>query len=170
MRTTANNHPMKTSTLILLLMLLASSAFAQKKGKIDPKDVRIDSLTEVNAAITAKLDSVTRSLTLYHGVYDTVRTKVFKYAFEPDRTAVLIDSLAMSRDATLSGLSASAAVQKDTIAALRAENLKMQQAMGPEAQKTAAVAELKALKELLDMKAITQAEFDTRKATLVEKL
>jgi septal ring factor EnvC (AmiA/AmiB activator) len=165
---------MKPTMLLLLMMLLASSAFAQKKGKVDPKDVRIDSLTQVTHALTMQLDSVSKQLTMYHGVYDAVKTKVIKYDFKPERTGALIDSLRTSRDASFSGLNATSAALTDTVATLRAENAKLQAtiaaATDQAAQKATAIADLKELKGLLDQKIITQAEFDSRKAKLVEKL
>lgn len=165
---------MKTNMLIALMMLMASSAFGQKKGKVDPKDLRIDSLTQVNKALTMRLDSVSKDLAVYHGVYDAVKTKVVKYDFKPERTSELIDSLRTSRDATFTGLNATTAALTDTIATLRAENAKMKALIDSEAARAAekdkAVSDLRELKSLLDQKIITQEEFDARKVKLVEKL
>ena len=165
---------MKTSALFLLMMLLASSASAQKKGKVDPKDLRIDSLTQVTKSLTMQLDSVSKDLALYHGVYDAVRTKVIKYDFKPERTSALIDSLRTSRDATFTGLNATSAALTDTVGMLRAKNMELQAVIASTndqaAQKAAAIADLKELKGLLDSKIITQGEFDSRKAKLVDKL
>ncbi len=91
--------------LLLLSLLVATQSFAQKKGKVDPKDLTIDSLKTVN-------DSLSKSLDKYYGVYTVVKEKVFKYEFDPANTAKLIDSLRAHRDSTFT------LTLKDTVAIL----------------------------------------------------
>ena len=77
--------------LILLILILATvQAFGQKKGKVDPKDATIDSLTKASAMLTVQLDSTTKASNAlamsldsvskerdtYYGVYTTVKDKV----------------------------------------------------------------------------------------------
>ena len=50
---------MKIVILTLCLTLTSTFVFSQKKTKEDPKDLKIDTLTNVNKALTIKLDSVT---------------------------------------------------------------------------------------------------------------
>ncbi len=70
------------SYFLLLLLLIATQTFAQKKGKVDTKDFTIDSLKTVN-------NSLSKSLDQYYGVYTAVKEKVFKYEFDPANTAKL---------------------------------------------------------------------------------
>lgn len=168
---------MKPAALLILSLFLATSVSAQKKGKVDAKDLRIDSLTQVTRTLTTQLDSTNKELARYHGVYDAMKTKVIKYDFAPERTGALIDSLRAGREEAFSGMVSAQDAQaaaSDTVTALRAEIEKMKAAATSEEekakQKAAAVADLKELKSLLDQKIITQAEFDSRKVKLLDKL
>lgn len=184
---------------LLLLLLIATQTFAQKKGKMDPKDVTIDSLKAVS-------DSLSKSLDKYYGVYTAVKEKVFKYEFNPANTAKLIDSLRAQRDTTFSH------TLKDTVNMLTKASVKLKTQVdslteavgklslyieqskgltipadvsvekiikekpksaaeaGAEADKAKVIADLKQLKELLDAGIITQQEFDAKRAKLIEKL
>src|SRR5262245_49235109 len=92
--------PMKHSIAFLLLLFLSLPAAAQKKGKVDPKQVTIDSLMKVTseqaAALTAanaRMDSTSRELARYQSMHKAIQEKVIKYDFAPERTDELIDSL-----------------------------------------------------------------------------
>ena len=174
--------------LFLFLLLLASfQAFSQKKGKIDPKDLQIDSLTQVTVmlsgeleeanqsseALSMKLDSVSKDRDKYYGSYKSMRDKVVKYNFDPARTSILIDSLKMNRDSILNLNKLATASLNDSIKILQAENAKLQGTIttmaAADADKEKIVAELKQLKELLDSKIITQEEYDAKKTKLMAK-
>jgi hypothetical protein len=161
---------MKKSIFFLLMLLVATLGFGQKKGKPDPKDLKIDSLTKSTAALTMQLDSVSKDREMYYGVYTAIKDKVIKYNFKPTRTSSLIDSLRESRDSTFALSSASL---KDSISALKTDNGKLKitvdSLLKADADKTKLVTELKQLKDLLDAKIITQAEFDSKKNALMEK-
>jgi hypothetical protein len=171
---------MKYFTL-LLLFLAATPVFGQKKGKTDPRDLKIDSLTKSSAILNTQLDSTSKELEKYYPVYATLKEKVFKYNFDPAKTSFLIDSLRTTRDSTFTQLSSTL---KDSITVLKKENKKLRATLDSlglggdpsaalaklDAEKTKAVADLKQLKELLDAKIITQEEFDTKKKKLLEKL
>ncbi|HZV43745.1 MAG TPA: SHOCT domain-containing protein [Saprospiraceae bacterium] len=173
---------------ILFLMLLVSvPVFSQKKGKVDPKDLQIDSLTQVtvmlsgqldeasqsSAALSMKLDSVSMDRDKYYGSYKAMRDKVVKYNFDPARTSLLIDSLKMNRDSILNLNKLATASLNDSIKVLAAENAKLQSTItamaAADADKEKIVAELKQLKELLDSKIITQEEYDAKKTKLMAK-
>jgi len=173
---------------ILFLMLLVSvPVFSQKKGKVDPKDLQIDSLTQVtvmlsgqldeasqsSAALSMKLDSVSMDRDKYYGSYNAMRDKVVKYNFDPARTSLLIDSLKMNRDSILNLNKLATASLNDSIKVLAAENAKLQSTItamaAADADKEKIVAELKQLKELLDSKIITQEEYDAKKTKLMAK-
>ena len=172
---------MKIIFLVLLSLLVTSQAFSQKKGKVDPKDVTIDSLTKITIGLSGKVDSLTKSnasLTMdldstskvFDSLYIPIKNKVIKKDFDPNRTSVIIDSLRTSRDATLAGLQTT---MTDSVTVLNAEITKLKTTIATmeaaKANKEALVAELKQLKELLDGGMISQAEYDAKKAKLMEK-
>ena len=76
---------MKKALLLLSMLVIALFAFSQKKGKVDPKDVKIDSLTKVTSALTVQLDSVSKDREIYYGLYTVIKEKVIKYKFDPQR-------------------------------------------------------------------------------------
>jgi hypothetical protein len=162
---------MKTLFTILLVLLISLQSVGQKKGKVDPKDLKIDSLTKASAALTLQMDSINKDLAIYKGVYTSLKEKVFKYDFNPAKTSSLIDSLKTTRDSTFSS---SSAILKDSLSVVKKKNLKLQATIdslgSSDLVKAKTVSDLKQLKELLDAKIITQAEFDAKKTKLLEKL
>lgn len=166
---------MKTNIILIVLFLAAFQCFAQKKKKADPKDVKIDSLTKTSAALSVKLDSVSKSQQVYYGVYTTLKEKVLLHDFDPAKLPQIIDSIRVSRDSTASVLAAPNASMKDSIKVLRKENLMLTarldslNAGAASVDKSKLVAELKELKGLLDAKIITQAEYDAKKNKVMEK-
>lgn len=166
--------------LLLLLLLIATQAFAQKKGKVDPKAVQIDSLMKASVAFSAQADSlliVSDSLSKYRekyiGLYTTIKDKVLKRDFDPAKMSQIIDSLAAGRDSTYSVLSTSSTALMDSLNTLKQENAQMKTMLGSmteeEAAKNKLVNELRLLKELLDANILTQTEFDSRKAAVLKK-
>jgi hypothetical protein len=167
--------------LSILLLLASFQMFSQKKGKVDPKDLKIDSLSKASTALSLQLDSTSKELVTYFAVYTTLKDKVFKYDFDPAKTSTLIDSLRTTRDSTFTSLSSSL---KDSISVLKKTNMELKAALDSlglgddpaaalakqDAAKAKAVTDLKQLKELLDAKIITQEEFDTKKKKLLELL
>jgi len=172
---------MKILITILLLLLFTMQGFGQKKGKVDPKDLKIDSLTNASVVLKLKLDSTSAELTKYMEVYTTLTEKVFKYNFDPAKTSFLIDSLRTTRDSTFFSASA---VLSDSISVLKQQNAHLQATLDSlglgsdpvmamavhQQEQTRAISELKDLKGLLDANIITQAEFDAKKSKLLEKL
>lgn len=173
--------------LACLLILASLQGFSQKKGKVDPKDVAIDSLTTVNTMLTTQLDStnkvaaslsmnldsVAKELVVYKGLYATIKEQVVKHDFDPAEMGTIIDSLKTSREASISGLTETSKTLSDSISVLSKENAALKEMMTilqeDEGNKEKLVAELKQLKELLDAKIITQAEFDEQKTKLMAK-
>lgn len=173
--------------IILMLLLSTLNAFGQKKGKVDPKDVAIDSLSRTitlistqldstkskNSALTMQIDSVQKVNSTYQTMYTEIREKVVMHDFNPAETAKLIDSLHITREAVLSDLTSKNKLLTDSLTSLQkqATDLKIavEQLKAAEADKAKLVAELKQLKELLDAKIITQAEFDEKKSSLLAK-
>lgn len=175
--------------LILSLSFLFASVYVygQRKSKVDPKDAQIDSLMKTNKSLTLQIDSVSRELVKYTGVYDAIKEKVLHYKFDPTRSAYLIDSLKTSRDSTSALLSF---VPKSTTASdslylvlkestlLKARIDSIMVAWGKEKsaltaeeiEKAKAVGNLKQLKELLDSKIISDAEYVALKKKYLEKL
>jgi hypothetical protein len=166
--------------LSLLFLLAGTCVYSQKKSKVDPKDAQITTLTH-------QLDSVSKELVKYVGVYNAIKEKVLHYNFDPTRTAYLIDSLKTMRDSTAALL---AAVPKSTSTSdslymvlkestmLRAKIDSIKVAWGKEKsaisaeelERAKALGGLKELKELLDTKIITDVEFVALKKKYLDKL
>jgi hypothetical protein len=178
---------MKILILSLSLLLASTYVFSQKKSKVDPKDAQIDSLKQTSKVLTLQLDSVSRELVKYVGVYDAIKEKVLHYNFDPTRTAYLIDSLKATRDSTSNLLSAAPkstatsdslymVLKESTLLKAKIDSIKVvwqkeKSAVPPEElERAKALSGIKQLKELLDTKVITDAEFLTLKKKYLEKL
>lgn len=161
-------------TYILVILLFATfQGFGQKSKKQDPKDLKIDSLSKANSALSVQLDSVSKDQKLYYGLYTTIKEKVILQDFDPAQMPQIIDSLRAGRDATFAGLTAASESLRDSLAMLNKENsnlkAKLDSLTVSEGDKTELIAELKQLKELLDTKIITQAEYDAKKKVVMDK-
>jgi hypothetical protein len=178
---------MKILVVTIAVLLNSFQVFGQKRTKADPRDVQIDSLTQVSKDLTLQLDSVSGELVKYVSVYNTLREKVLHYNFDPTKTAFLIDSLKASRDSasalllvipksTSSTDSISRILTENKILKTRIDSLLSAQAKGTasiplqDIEKANAVSNLKQLKELLDAKIITDEEFLILKKKYVDKL
>lgn len=168
------------SFIVIILLFAVIQGFSQKKKKVDPKDVRIDSLTQANAALTIKLDSVSKDRKLYYGVYTTLKEKVLLKDFDPAKLPVIIDSIRASRDSTSSLLAAPIAPLRDSLAMVTNENTALKAKVDSMSaslntyvnngvDKSKLTAELKDLKSLLDNKVITQADYDAKKKLVMDK-
>lgn len=161
--------------LSVVLLLVAFQGFGQKKKKQDPKDIKIDSLTRVNSTLSVQLDSVSKDQKLYYGLYTTIKDKVILHDFDPAKMPQIIDSLKAGREATVAGLTAASASLRDTLTILNDENNKLKAKLDSltvgsrGADKSALISELKSLKELLDSKILTQAEYDAKKKIVMDK-
>jgi len=163
-------------TYILVILILASfQGFSQKKKKPDPKEIKIDSLNKVNNTLSVQLDSVSKDQKLYYGLYTTIKEKVIMKDFDQAKMPQIIDSLRAGRDATFAGLTAASASLRDSLALLNQENKNLKAKLdsltvgGVGGDKSKLIAELKQLKELLDAKIITQAEFDGKKKKVMDQ-
>ena len=177
---------MKIFIISLALLMATLSGFSQKKGKVDPKDAKIDTLTKANAMLTKQLDSANKELVKYVGVYNAISDKVLHYKFDPTRTSYIIDSIKASRDSSFAALSRTSKTQpsSDSIYKLVIENKMLKAAIDSikagwgnekttlprEIEKAGAISNLKQLKELLDAKIITEAEFISLKQKYIIKL
>jgi len=172
---------MKKLVFLLLLVVVAAQVFGQKKKKQSEEEIRIDSLTTAVSTLTLQLDSVSGQLdsvskdyTKYFSVYTVVRDSVIKYNFDPSKTTALIDSLKTSRNSAFAEVNAVTGSLKDSISLLLANKGKLQiiidsLSVKKEVDITKMAADLKVLKELLDSKTLTQAEFDMQKNAILEK-
>ena len=167
---------MKIMILSLALLMVSVQGFGQRKSKEDPKDAQINTLT-------LKLDSVSKELVKYVAVYDTLKMKVIHYNFDPARTSYLIDSLKMRPiDSTYIKMAANYA---DTILVLKKENNLLKAHISAtdsefeknktfmtqeEIDKAKSISSLKQLKEMVDAKIITEAEFIALKKKYLDKL
>jgi hypothetical protein len=171
---------MKTYAFLLLAVLMTIPAYGQKKGKVDPKDVTIDSLIMVNKGLTGQLDSAAMDLdatlidlAIYKGVYTVFKDKVVKEDFDPANTGMIIDTLMAAREAEVAELNAQIKSLRDSVTVLQTDNVRLQAALDQmvagTTNKDEIIEELKQLKELLDAKIITQDEYDSKKVKLLEK-
>lgn len=166
---------MKILIVSITILLVSVQVFGQKKSKEDAKDVQI-------AALTRQLDSLSKELVKYTGVYDTLKKKVIHYNFDPGKTSFLIDSLSSLRGSSSMLLTNA---YTDSIAVLKKENLAMKTTINfansdaekaklfmtqEEIDKAKVVGILKQYKDLLDNKVITDAEFLVLKKKYLEKL
>jgi hypothetical protein len=177
---------MKKLVFLLVIILATLQTFAgEKKSKVDPKDAKIDTLTMQNKSLTAQLDSVSGELTRYTGMYGVLQEKVFHYNFDPAKTSFLIDSLRSSRDSVSVLAAGTKSMASDSVLMLIKDNKTLMAKIDSikiawEKEKTFIPAEeienakvitgLKQLKELLDEKIISDAEFITLKKKYVMKL
>ena len=179
---------MKNPILFVLAMLLGLQAIGQKKmSKEEAAALEVDTLTRINKELTVKLDSVNtgykaqtmaldsvnKSLTANRMLYAAVKEKVMKRDFDPNRTAVLIDSLQAVRSGPLGGLTKEAQMLSDTMNVVQAENASLKASLaewkGRAAINEQVAKELEQLKGLLDQKIITQTEFDIRKSKVMAR-
>ena len=173
--------------MVLFIFLAASPVFGQKKSKGDTKDAQIDSLTQVSKSLTLKLDSANGELIKYASVYNTIKEKVFHYNFDPTKLSFLIDSLRAYNDSTslLLSVMPKSGVSADSVFLLVKENNLLKATIdsmkiawesnrvaqsSEEIERSKAISNLKQLKELLDAKIITEAEFITKKTKYLDKL
>lgn len=178
---------MKILIIFLSLLLSVNLAFGQKKSKVDPKDTKIDSLTKVTQKLSVKCDSVSGELIKYKGLYDAIKEKVLHKDFDPTRSAFLIDSLQASRDSATAYLSKipKSTTASDSVIVLLKENAALKAEIAnnkavseknaadlndPDVEKAKAISDLKELKDLLDAKIITPAEFTLQKKKYLDKL
>jgi hypothetical protein len=178
---------MKHASLLVLLLLMTATTYAQKKGKGDPTTLRIDSLTQANQVLTLQvdslakvqgaqalvLDSVSKHLKGHELMYTAIKEKVVKRDFDPASADALIDSLKAARDQSLAQLTTESQVLTDSIGVLKEENERLKASVATweanSASNEAVVHDLEQLKALLDQKIITPIEFDQRKARLMAK-
>lgn len=166
--------------LLLAILFVLPLAHGQKRGKVDPKDVTIDSLVQVNEGLQALLDSIAtetvrlgQEVSRYQEVYKIVRDKVVKREFKPSELGVLLDVYMSDEAEKLKQAQRAANENKTRVEILETDNVRLQQALeaaqGAANDKDQIITELKQLKELLDAKIITQAEYDAKKVKLLEK-
>ena len=173
---------MKSVLLAVVMLIAVSNVFAQRKSK------EIDILTQQNKELTGKLDTANTAVAKYTVMYNVLKDSVIKYQFDPEKTAFLLDSLKSSRSAAAMLLNDTGKQSADSIALLMKQNALLTAKIDSiktawNAEKNAlpvipfeeleyakAITGLKQLKELLDNKIITDAEFLTLKKKYVEKL
>lgn len=178
---------MKILILTTVLFLASVTGFSQQNSEVDPKDAQIDTLKQLNNILSIKLDSVSKELVKYVGVYNTIKEKVLHYDFDPTRSAYLIDSLKATRDSTFALLAAVPkststsdslymVLKESTLLRARIDSIKSAWAKEKslvseeELERGKALNGLKELKELLDNKVITDAEYLYLKKKYLEKL
>lgn len=139
---------------------------------VNTESLEMDSLYKITNTLTAKLNVVSTELERYRGVYTAIKEKVLQRDFDPEKMSQILDSLAAKRDSTFSKLVQFAAI-KDSLATLRRDYSNLQNSLDlyktADAEKERLIKELKLLKDLLDSRILTQVEFDTKKAIVLQK-
>lgn len=162
---------MKKLLILILMFVVVSQAFSQKKKKAE--EILIDSLTLANTELTVQLDSMSKDIDIYMGMYTTVKEKVFKYDFNPSDIGTLIDSIRTSSDSLTLGLNQDFANLEDSLSILKTENDELKAALDSlkvaDSNKDGLVKDLEQLKSLLDAKIITQEEFDSKKTLILDR-
>lgn len=162
----------KTDTSKKAAVIAPLKTDSVKKGPTTPL-TKVDSLNLANAKLSEQLDSLSKDLARYQILYTAIKVKVVKHDFDPIRMSDIIDSVAARKDSTFTGLNSSAAYLRDSISVLNKEILRLNEKYGENAPADATKArlakELKQLKELLDMKVLTQSEFDIKKTMILQK-
>jgi len=166
--------------LLLSVLFFLPLAHGQKKGKIDPKDVTIDSLMQVNQGLESLIDSIAsetvrlgQEASKYQELYKVIRDKLVKREFKPAELGVLLDGYMADQADKYKQVQQAANEYKTRVEILETDNVRLQQALESAQSavndKDQIITELKQLKELLDAKIITQAEYDAKKVKLLEK-
>lgn len=172
---------MKISIFVIAIFLGTLQTF----GQTDAKDAKIDTLTMQNKSLSLKLDSVSGELARYTGIYSVLYEKVFHYRFMPEQISFLIDSLRSSRDSVSVPMGGAKSMASDSVLMLLKENKVLMAKIdsvklawekeksfipSEEIAKAKVFKDLKQLKELLDAKIISDAEFLTLKKKYILKL
>jgi hypothetical protein len=178
---------MKILIVSLLLLLGASSpATSQIFGK-RRSDVKIDSLTVANRILAFKADSLSKEVKKYFGVYTVIKDKLIHYNFNPVKISYLIDSLKTTKDSITMPLSLrpKSAGSNDSIMMLLKSNSALKANLDSiksawtrsktalpidEVERAKAIGNLKQIKELLDAKIISDAEFLSLKQKYLNNL
>src|SRR6476659_2826841 len=95
---------MKTLISLLLLLLVFQGMAQSKKDQekeLAQKNAQIDTLTKTNTALKKQVDSLSKDLEVYMGLYTVIKEKVLKKDFEPARFDVIVDSVRLSRDSAV---------------------------------------------------------------------
>jgi hypothetical protein len=164
---------MKNLVLVILLIAFGGQAFCQKKGKVDPKDLTIDSLKTVNTTMNLQLDSISKQKEVYLGMYKVIRDEIIKHEFDPANTKALLDSLRATIEADNSLLTSASASLSDSLKIVKEENMKLKAELESlssfTVDKTPLEKELLQLKGLLDSKIISEEEFEEKKKIILNK-
>lgn len=164
---------MKALLSLLLLLVVFQGMGQKKKNKVDPRDAQIDTLMKTNDLLTKQVDSLSKEMEVYYGLYTVIKEKVMMKDFEPARFNEIVDSVRVTRDSAHKMSTAPIAALRDSVASLTKENLELKAKVDEltliSQDKTKLVAELKDLKSLLDSKVITQTEYDDKKRLVMDR-
>jgi hypothetical protein len=119
---------MKKATLVMTVVFLLVACFAQAQSKKDLENelaktkTEKDSVQKVAMMTKVKLDStikaydsVYKAFLVYESVYKTLAEKVTRYAFDPTKTAIVIDSLRAKRDSLIAGSDRKTLAARDSL-------------------------------------------------------
>ena len=155
--------------LIVLLMAIGTSTYAQSKKDIEDNlamcTATKDSIQNELTELSANYDSISKVMIAYDTMYSVIKEKVLMQDFEPANMSQIIDSLRSEQSSLF------ATALNDSLSILEQENTKLKESLLDSSDDSEKVVnDLKQLKGLLDEGIITQEEFDTKKAVMLEKL
>jgi hypothetical protein len=169
--------------LFVIMMVSMTTTYGQSKKEMEESYAKCiiskDSIQKLYTGLAAShetlnktYDSINKAYIAYDSMYRVIKEKVILHDFNPMNTSKLLDSLRASRNLSMSGITT---IYSDSISGLRKQNAVLQSKVDSlqstaKKENTDVVGQLKQLKELLDAQIITQAEFDAKKAILLEKL
>jgi len=159
----------KMTVLIVLFMAVGTLTLAQSKKDIEDNLAKCtatnDSIQNLLTGLSANYDSISTAMIAYDTMYKVIKEKVLLQDFDPANMSLIIDSLRTEQSSLF------ATALNDSLSILEQENTELKAAIGDGGDDSEKViSELKQLKGLLDEEIITQEEFDTKKAVLLEKL
>lgn len=162
---------MKNTILVLTLLLVQTFAFGQSKKEIlDAKD----SLMTLSKKDSIAIDSLTKRVTALTIVYESVKTKVLKYNFDPTKFDGIMDSLIANKDAIMTLTNHEKDSLHEVIASLTAKKDSADAVVkyytdkrNSQTVSDADIIELKKLKDLVDSGILAQDEFDHRRRIIL---
>ncbi len=162
---------MKRKMTVLIVLLIAVVTFTKAQSKKDVEDnlanctAAKDSIQNLLTGLNANYDSISKAMIAYDTMYAVIKEKVLLQDFDPANMSQIIDSLRTKQSSLF------ATALNDSLSGLKQENTELKASLldgDDDSEKV--VNDLKQLKGLLDEGIITQEEFDTKKAVLLEKL
>jgi hypothetical protein len=112
---------MKRKILFVFLFLTASfcSVYAQSKKELESQKVQLtrerDSIQALLTKVSGQFDSIHKIYLEYDKMYKALRDKEVNYAFKPENTGKILDSIHLNRDSVISKIKIRVALVRDSV-------------------------------------------------------